>query len=224
MARAGVPLTLAAALAVGAGVSIAGAAKSNGFRDDFTTFDSSRWLVSSRPFGYGTLDPADVTVANGQLGIRLPGGTTNGGEMRTRSLYRFGTYRARLKLADAPSSLTAFFLYRAPDYQQEIDIELFNDSSGRVMLSTYSGGSQTNTVTLPLGFDPTADFHVYEIDYGPGSVGFRVDGTLLQNWTSRLPRSSMFLYLNAWFPSWLAGQAPSSDRATYADWIDYTSG
>jgi len=92
------------------------------------------------------------------------------------------------------------------------------------MLSTYSGGSQTHTVTLPLGFDPTADFHVYEIDYGPGSVGFRVDGTLLQIWTSRLPRSSMFVYLNAWFPSWLAGQAPNSDRTTYADWIDYTSG
>jgi len=106
--RAGAVLALAAALAVGASVSVAGAAKSNSFRDDFTTFDSGRWIVSSRPFGYGTLDPADVAVANGQLGIRLPGGTTNGGEMRSRSLYRFGTYRARLKVADAPSSLTAF--------------------------------------------------------------------------------------------------------------------
>jgi len=211
---------------VGAGVSAAAAARSNGFRDDFATLDSSRWVVSSRPFGYGTLDPSNVAVANGQLGIRLPAGTRDGGEMRTRSLYGFGTYRALMKLANAPSSLTAFFLYKRPDYQQEIDIELFNDPSGKVMFSTWSGGSTTptHTVTTQLPFDPTTSYHEYAIDYRSGSVRFLVDGTPMQSWSSGVPRSSMYLYLNAWFPSWLAGQAPTGDRYTYADWIEYTSG
>ncbi len=215
-------IVLVVLAAFGVSASIALAAHAKGFRDDFTTFDSSRWVVSSRPFGWGTLTPANVAVANGELGIRHPAGALDGGEMRTKSLFQFGTYRTRLKVADAPSTLTAFFLYRAPDYQQEIDIEIFGDSSGKVMFSTYSGGAQTNTVTKVLPFDSTAGYHEYAIDYRKGSVRFLVDGTLMQTWTRGVPRGSMYLYLNSWFPSWLPGQAPDSDRTTSADWIDYT--
>jgi endo-1,3-1,4-beta-glycanase ExoK len=215
-------VVLVALLAFGASVSVALAAHAKGWRDDFSTLDTSRWLVSSRPFGWGILTSANVTVANGQLGIAHPAGTLDGGELRTRSLYQYGTYRAHLKIANAPSSLTAFFLYRAPDYEQEIDIEIYDDSTGRVMFSTYSGGAQTNTVTKTMPFDPTAAFHDYTIEYERSSVRFLVDGTLMQSWTRGVPRASMYVYLNSWFPSWLAGQAPDSDRTTSADWIDYT--
>ena len=214
------PLVLLLVVALAVGLALAAAAKGKGFRDDFSTFDSSRWVVSSRPFGYGAVDPTNVAVAGGQLGIRLPANGLDGGETRTRALYGFGTYSARLRLADAPSSLTAFFLYRAPDYQQEIDIELYNDSSRRVMLSTYSGGAQTNTRTLLLPFDATAGYHDYTIDYGSGSVRFLVDGSVLQTWTTGVPRSAMNVFVNAWFPSWLAGQAPATDRFTFVDWVD----
>ena len=44
-----------------------------------------------------------------------------------------------MKVANAPSSLTAFFLYKAPDYVSELDIEIFNDTTRRVMFTTYSG-------------------------------------------------------------------------------------
>ena len=203
------------------GVSIAGAARSGGFRDDFTTFDTHQWVKNSRPFGYGAVDPANVAVANGLLGIKLPAGTLNGGEMRSSSVYSYGSYRIWMKVANAPSSLTAFFLYKRPDYAQEIDIEIYNDSSGRVMFSTYSGGSQTHNITMQLPFDATADFHEYDIEYQPGSVRFLVDGVQMQSWSSGVPRASMYLYVNAWFPSWLAGQTPATDRFTYVDWIEH---
>ena len=128
-----------------------------------------------------------------------------------------------MKVANAPSSLTAFFLYKKPDYAQEIDIEIFNDSSRRVWFSTYSGGTQTHTVEMLLPFDATADFHEYAIEYDPGSVRFLVDGVQLQSWTSGVTRSSMYLYVNAWFPSWLAGESPASDRSTLVDWITYSA-
>ena len=51
-----------------------------------------------------------------------------------------------MKLPHAPTSITGFFLYRAPDLEREIDIEVFNDPTGRVMFTTYSGGRQTHTV------------------------------------------------------------------------------
>jgi len=214
------PLLVLAIAALAFGVSAAGAARSGDLRDEFTTFDVHQWFKSSRAFGWGAVDPANVGVANGQLGIRLPGGSLNGGEVRSLSLTRFGSYRARIKVANAPSSLTAFFLYKKPDFAQELDIEIFNDPSGRVWFSTYSGGSQT-TVEKQLGFDPTAAYHEYAIEYDPGSVRFLVDGTELQRFTSGVTRSSMYLHVNAWFPSWLAGTRPANDQFTYVDWVEH---
>ena len=215
------PVVVLAVLVAAIAASAAGAARSSDFRDDFATFDTGQWVKSSRPFGYGTIDPANVAVSNGLLGVKLPAGRLDGGEVRSASLYRFGSYRLSMKVANAPSSLTAFFLYKRPDYAQEIDIEIYSDSSRRIMFSTYSGGAQTNTITAQLPFDATAAFHQYDIEYDPGSVRFLVDGVPMQSWSSGVPRSSMYLYVNAWFPSWLAGESPTTDRYTYVDWIDH---
>lgn len=213
---------LVLALATAAlGATVAEAARSNDFRDDFTTFDSRQWVKSSRPFGWGAVDPANVVVAGGLLGIRLPGGKLDGAEIRSTKLTSFGTYRARMKVANAPSSLTAFFLYKQPDYAQELDIEIFNDSSRRVWFSTYSGGRQTNTIEKQLPFDPTADFHEYAIEYDRKSVRFLVDGVPMQSWTAGLPRTTMYLHVNAWFPSWLEATPHATDAFTYVDWAEY---
>jgi beta-glucanase (GH16 family) len=201
-------------------VSVAAAARSDGFRDDFATLDAERWVTITRPFGKGAVDAANVAVASGMLDVKLPAGRLDGGELRTTSLYRFGSFRARMKVADAPSSLTAFFLYKAPDYQSELDIEIFNDTTRRVMFTTYSGGAQTNTVTRTLPFDPTTGFHEYAIEYDMSSVRFLVDGAPMQSWSKGVTRSAMYLYVNAWFPSWLAGERPATDRFTLVDWIE----
>jgi len=201
-------------------VSVAAAARSDGFRDDYATLDAERWVTITRPFGKGAVDAANVAVASGMLGVKLPAGRLDGGELRTTSLYRFGSFRARIKVADAPSSLTAFFLYKAPDYQSELDIEIFNDTTRRVMFTTYSGGAQTNTVTRTLPFDPTTGFHEYAIEYDTSSVRFLVDGAPMQSWSKGVTRSAMYLYVNAWFPSWLAGERPATDRFTLVDWIE----
>jgi beta-glucanase (GH16 family) len=214
-------IVLAATLAAAISVSAVGATRSMDFRDDFTTFDTRRWTAVDRPFGFGKVDSANVTVANGLLGVKLPAGTLDGGEVRSTSLYRYGSYRVWMKVANAPSSVTAFFLYKRPDYAQELDIEIFDDSSREVMFTTYSGGRQTHTVTTLLPFDATAGFHEYAIEYDPGSVRFLVDGVQLQAWSNAVTKSSMYVYVNAWFPSWLSGERPSSDRFTYVDWIEY---
>jgi licheninase len=91
------------------------------------------------------------------------------------------------------------------------------------MFSTYAGGAQTNTVTKQLPFDATAGFHEYDIEYDPGSVRFLVDGAQLQAWSNGVTRSSMYLYVNAWFPSWLAGESPTTDRSTDVDWIEHVA-
>ena len=142
------------------------------FRDDFDSFDTARWSKQEHTLGRSYLDPSNVFVHNGNLEMRLPSGTLEGAEIASVGLYQQGVYVTRMRLPYAPSSITAFFLYKSPDYEHEIDIELYNDSSRRIMFTTYSGGSMTNHETIKLPFDPTRGFHNYRFDYGTGYVKF----------------------------------------------------
>jgi endo-1,3-1,4-beta-glycanase ExoK len=201
-------------------LALAGA---GGFRDDFTAFDTKRWSAPNLPLGRSELVGSNVAAADGLLEIKIPSGSINGGELRSRALYGYGRYGIRMRVPHAPSSITGFFLYKPPDYRSEIDIELYNDSSGRMILTTYSGGAETHTRTLHLPFDPTSGFHEYWIDYTARGARFRADGRLLQTWSRGVPRIGMYLFANVWFPSWLPGRAPLSDKFAGIDWIQRLS-
>jgi hypothetical protein len=71
---------LGATLVLASGVSVATAARSGDFRDEFVSLDASRWVTISRPAGLGRVEPVNVGVADGQLGVRLPGGRLDGGD------------------------------------------------------------------------------------------------------------------------------------------------
>ena len=197
-------------------------AEGTSFRDDFDSFDSSMWIKSDHVLGLTDFDPANVTVdTNGYLREKIPALTTNGAEIESMDYYGHGTYKARIKTADAPSSITGFYLYRSPDFYYEIDIEIYNDGTGNVDFVTYADGQRTHHVTKRVAFDPSAGFHTYRFDYLPGAVRFYVDGELMQVWRDGLPQNTMKLLVNTWFPSWLSGQAPSTNRFTRVEWISY---
>jgi beta-glucanase (GH16 family) len=158
-------------------------------------------------------------VESGKLRIRLPAGTLEGGEIESVEYYGYGSYAARIKAARAPSSITGFFLYAAPDFHAEIDVEIFNDESGRILFTAYADGEQTNTVEKKLPFDATAAFHEYRIDLYPTRAEFSVDGRLVHTFREGLPGGSMKLMVNAWYPDWLPGERPETDGYTDVDWI-----
>lgn len=196
-------------------------AEGTSFRDDFDSFDSSRWIKSDHALQNSYLDPDNVSVANGYLREKIPALTINGAEIESSDYYGYGTYKARIRTADAPSSITGFFLYRSPDLHAEIDIELYNDGTGNVDFVTYANGLRTHYVGKQLTFDPSADFHTYRIDYEPNVVQFYVDGDLQKAWTGGVPDASMKLLVNTWFPNWLGEQWPPANRFTRIDWISY---
>lgn len=187
---------------------------------DRPELDPDQWVSTTRDLGRGALAPQNVTVENGQLRLTLPANTLDGGEIESKDLYGPGFYAARIKVPNAPSSITGFFLYEAPDYASEIDIEIYNDSSGKILFTTYSGGEQTNTETLTLPFDPTEDFHDYAFFYNQDFITFYADGEPMKEYRVGLPDKPMKLYVNSWFPKWLDGEKPDSDRYTYIDWIN----
>ena len=140
--------------------------------------------------------------------------------MRSLAAYHSGRFSARMQVADAPSSLTGFFLYAPPDLASEIDIEVLNDTTGTVLLTTYAGGRETHHERRALGFDPTAAPHDYRIDWSRGTAAFAIDGRVLRRWTDGVPAAAMNLYANAWFPTWLAGRAPVAGTATLVDRLE----
>ncbi len=201
----------------------AGAAQALGtsFFDDFLAFDESRWTETEHDLGRSHLDPANVEVVDGNARFKIPERTLQGAEIRSDELYRHGTYSTSMKLPNAPSSITGFFLYKAPDLESEVDIEVFNDSTRRIMFTTYSGGRQTHTETARLPFDPTTGFHEYSFDYSQNAVTFYVDGVEMRTWETGIPQTSMHLMVNSWFPNWLEGRKPKKNAYTYVDWISY---
>ena len=204
-----------------AGAAHAQAAAS--FLDHFDSLDRTRWSPGDHNLGRSYLDPANVDVSGGNLRIAIPARTYEGGEILTNALHGYGSYSTRMRLPNAPGSITGFFLYKSPDYESEIDIEVYNDSSKRVMFTTYAGGRQTHTETVSLPFDPTTGFHEYGFDYAPGSVTFYVDGRPMRTWDTGVPQTSMHLMVNTWYPTWLSGRKPKKTVYTQVDWIRFVS-
>lgn len=190
-------------------------------KEDFASLEESRWTKPAKEIGRSRLHPSNVFVEDGQLHIKIPAGTLDGGEIESKDLYESGFYMARMKVPDAPFCITAFFLYEPPDYESEIDIEIYNDSSPKIMFTTYADGSQSHTETMKLPFDPAKDFHDYAFFYSLGSVTFYVDGEPMKTYEGDLPDKPMKLHLNVWFPTWLAGKKPTSDSFASIDWIEY---
>lgn len=199
------------------------------------------------------LDPANVGLSGtGQMRFKLPAAPSSdpqakleGGQLRSKSLlYGYGTYEARMNLPNAPSSVTGFFLYYGRDYEDEIDIEIFNNADGttgpeadknrKIWFTTYAphydayGNLVENWTyhaekTLP--FDPTAAYHTYRYDYYPGKVSFYVDDTLFQEFpaadlpTEPLPTRPMQIIVNTWYPAWMSQTPPPSNRYLDVQWI-----
>ncbi len=192
-------------------------------REDFDApeLNAGRWKATPRDLGRGGLSPENTGLEDGLLRLALPANTLNGGEIESTDVYGPGFYAARIKVPDAPSSITGFFLYEPPDLESEIDVEIYNDPSGKVLFTTYAAGNQTHTETMDLPFDPTEDFHDYAFFYDEESVTFYVDGEPVQEFEGGLPDEQMKLYVNSWFPNWLAGKKPNSERYVYVDWIEH---
>lgn len=211
---------MAFAAVVVAAAGTATETRADGQRDDFHSFDSGRWIKSDYALGRGRLNPANVSVKDGILKGKIPANTLNGSEIESKRLRGYGVHRVHMKTPRAPSSITGFYLYRAPDYNAEIDIEVHNDGSRKIDFVTYANGRKTNVSTKKLRFDPSAGFHTYAIRFSPHSLSFYVDGRLLERWSNGLPDEPMKLLLNTWFPTFLPGKEPSTDRYTKVNWIE----
>jgi endo-1,3-1,4-beta-glycanase ExoK len=225
------------------------------FRDDFDTFDSTRWQLMTHSWA-GNLSLFSTQAAKaegGQLVLSLtpaPAGTVDdtgaaksflGAEVRSLDTLTYGRVRARVKFASGSavvSSLVTIYTPWPADDWNELDIECLG-ATGKVQLNTmvYTGPPTTPPVAqsvkptqfphpLALDFDPSADFHEYELEWTPARARFAIDGQEVYVWNEHI--DLMKLPQNVLMTIWASGSSgwagPVTDATgtakAYYDWIE----
>jgi len=226
------------------------------YRDDFDTLDLMRWQLMTHSWDTNlALFSADtVSVAQGNLLIQLlpaQSGTVDdsgqpksflGAEVRSRDTLTYGRVRARARFAKGSavvSSLVTIYTPWPADNWNELDIECLGKAPADIQYNAmvYTGPPTTPPVSqsvsptadpqkVRLGQDPSADFHVYTVEWTPASARFLVDDVEQRVWTSHIDRMTLpqNVLMTIWASSssaWAGAVAPETSTAGAAyDWIE----
>jgi len=184
------------------------------------TYDTCRPNNNRGMLLFGNVSQIDSAVA-----ITIPKKSFDGGEIFSVDRFGYGVYSLKMRLpAEKLKSVTGFFLFD-PDSEDEITMELFNDGSRRVWMTSFIGGGEPlEKVERVLSFDPSADSHEYSIRYSKGNVEFsaggKVIGTISDKEEKKIvpDKTNMRVHVNQWFPGWIElkpfsdSDRPSSDQ------------
>jgi len=226
------------------------------FRDDFDSLDQSRWQLMTHSWAsnLALFSSQTATIDNGSLVIRLlpaPDGTVDstgaaksflGAEVRSRDTLTYGRVRARIKFANGSaviSSLVTIYTPWPADNWNELDVECLGKSPAALQYNAqvYTGPPTTPPVTTPvsptpdvftdtLGFDPSADFHVYTVEWTPESARFIVDDEVRHTWTRNIGLMTLpqNVLLTIWASSSSGWAGPVTDATSQAaaiyDWVE----
>ncbi|MGY3516482.1 family 16 glycosylhydrolase [Micromonospora sp. PTRAS2] len=124
-----------------------------------------------------------------------------------------GRFEAEIRAAAGSGLVTGFFLHRDTP-RQEIDIEFAGADPRRMLVNVYFNpgddaiamgfGYRGSPCRVDLGFDATAEFHRYAIDWRPDRLTWLVDGRVVHErvgWDpTPIPHLNMRLHANLWAP------------------------
>ncbi len=213
------------------------------WEDPFDTVDLTRWELMTHSWdgNLAQFTAANAQASGGLLHLSLtaaddPEKPFRGVEMRSRETLTYGKVEASARFAAGSavvSSLVLIYTPWPPDDWNELDIEFLGKNTDRVqfnhMINVPPADPATGHRQFPelvtLGFDPSADFHTYAIEWVPGEARFYVDDALLHTATEEMAR--MVLPQNILLTIWAsdaagwAGPVDSSTAPTSAeyDWI-----
>jgi beta-glucanase (GH16 family) len=188
------------------------------FRDDFETLDTARWQLMTHSWDSNLALFSDKTasIEDGNLVIKLlaaPEGTVDdsnkpkpylGAEVRSFDTLTYGRVKARVKFAKGSavvSSLVTIYTPWPADDWNELDVECLGTAPSTLQLNTmvYTGAPTSSPVTKSvtptaepnkpvLSFDPSADFHVYTIEWTPENARFLVDDAEIYKWSKHIDK------------------------------------
>jgi beta-glucanase (GH16 family) len=194
-------------------------------KDDFTSLNSNVWGVSAydqNSFIDTTFLTSNVWFSNGNLVLRADVDKHTGGELKSKGLYRYGKYRASMKLDATPGTYLTFFNYiwnggNGGEKHNEVDIEVI-DGGKKAMLTTWFDGKR-NYYIYTLPFDASAAYHVYGYDWYSDHVDFWIDGKKVWTSTSIIPYQDTYLYFNSWVVKDVPASHGDGINTQYVDWV-----
>jgi beta-glucanase (GH16 family) len=219
------------------------------WQDDFDTFDSSRWQLLTHTWdgNLAQFSTTNTSFANGIASLALTPEPTDtakpfrGVEMRSRDTLTYGKVESRIRFAKGSGVVSSLVLIYTPwpaDDWNELDFEFLGRYTDRVQMNVmvYTGPPTTPPVTQSvsptqspqmamLAFDPSADFHLYTMEWTPAEAKFLIDGEVMRTWTTqisklRLPQNILLTIWASNAASW-AGPIEATTAPTSADydWI-----
>lgn len=181
-----------------------------------------------------------MTVEGGIMSLNLqecPNNSCNGAtyissQYESRKKVQYGCVSARMKAAKAaPGFVSAsLFTYTNVPSWHEIDIEIYGRDAKMMMTGYFVDGQAMNFEEIPLGFDASAGFHVYQIEWAQNHIAWFVDGKEVRRDESPTrPTHPQHVMANHWGSS--AAGADHFGTVAYGgptqaqyDWIEYTEG
>lgn len=241
-------LAVAAAAVLLTGASVAApkpaprAAPGPSFFEPFDGIDGRRWTVSDGWVNGAhqgcTWSRATASSGRGMLRLRLA--TMRNrlrdyacAELQTNARYGYGTYEARIRIAQGSGLNTAMFTYSGPPLtpaHDEIDFEFLGKNTRAVQLNYFTGARGGHETFAALPTDAASAFHDYAFIWGPGTIRWYIDGTLVRTATGAdLPSMPGKFYLTLWSGSpsvngWLgAFDTTRLPAAADVDWAAFTA-
>jgi beta-glucanase (GH16 family) len=213
---------------------------SRSFSDVMDSFDGSTWQKADWSNGgvFGcTWKPDHISYSSGGMNISLDDQSNNrmnhtSGECRTIGSYSYGYFEASMKSARGSGTVSSFFTYDDAS-RDEIDVEILGKNPSQVQFNYYAKGQGGHEKLIDLGFDSSAGFHTYKIEYGEGYINWYVDG--LWQWGvndqglnggSSMPSHPMKIMMNLWngigLTDWLGVFNYSSPLKANYNHVSYT--
>lgn len=223
------------------------------FTDNFDSFNTTLWHAANNWTNYNPDDPYspfdcwwlddNVSFSSSTLSLTLDDSACPGGcggmnyasaEYRSNGHYQYGTYTVRMKAVAQEGVVSSFFLYTGPSEGNpwdEIDIEITGKNPSQLQTNYYTNGVGGHEAYINLGFDASAAFHTYSIEWLPEEINWYVDGSLVHTENGSngaLPTTPGRIMMNFWPGNmnafaWLGDFVYSSPLQAQYDWVSFES-
>mgnify|MGYP003583040042 FL=1 len=175
------------------------------FEENFSDGYHEHWQAENHTFGNNLahFSEQNVSVQQQQLALTLNKQKQHekaytAAELRTKKMFLYGRFEAKLKASDALGCITAFFLYRPnAAHNTEIDFEI-SGKYPKVITTNHWVDRRSHDKETPLDFDSTKDFHTYVIYWEPNRIVWEIDGKVVRSTTTAVPDKPMQVIFNLW--------------------------
>ena len=186
------------------------------FVENFEQFDRARWYIShawsngahqncmwfNRNVKFLSKHQVELSLTDEHLLDRK----YTCAEIRTKEQYGYGTYEVRMRAAEAPGLVSAFFIYAPKSAevkdQDEIDIEILGKDPHSIQLNYFVDGNGDHAALVPLEFDTSREVSDYAFEWLPDSLRWYVNGRLtreiLASEGHKLPARPGNIFISIW--------------------------